>query len=286
VTSRSPDDAVASRFGPAIDARASFARVRAALAQVLAGLSAADWQQPTVCAPWLVRDVVAHILGDDLSRLSRSRDGHRAAGPAAGETLPLFLHRHNQQWVEAAASVSPVLLPDLLASVTPQVLAYWRSADMTALGEAVSWADPGPAPVWLDCARDFTEYWTHLHQILEATGRPALADDQVLHMALDTFLRALPLTLQQAAPADASGALTIRVPGPAGGAWTCRRAGSTWSWAGQPAGPGATTVSIDADLLWRLCTRGIEPARALQGAEVDGDRQLAGAALQIVSIIR
>ena len=38
----------------------------------------------------------------------------------------------------------PVLLQDLLASVTPQVLAYWRSADMTALGEAVSWADPGP----------------------------------------------------------------------------------------------------------------------------------------------
>jgi hypothetical protein len=140
--------------------------------------------------------------------------------------------------------------------------------------------------VWLDCARDFTEYWTHLHQILEATGRPALADDQALHLALDTFLRALPLTLRRAAHPDASGALTIRVPGPAGGTWTCQRAGRAWSWAGQPAGPGATTVSIDADLLWRLCTRGIEPAQALLGAEVGGDRQLAGAALQIVSIIR
>jgi hypothetical protein len=76
------------------------------------------------------------------------------------------------------------------------------------------------------------------------------------------------------------------VPGPAGGAWTCQRAGRTWRWADRPSGPDATTVIIGADLLWRVCTRGIEPAQALQLAEVDGDQQLAGAALQIVSVIR
>jgi uncharacterized protein (TIGR03083 family) len=174
VTSCGPGDDIAGRSGRRIDARPPFGRVRAALTEVLAGLGAADWEQPTACAPWLVRDVVAHILGDDLARLSRSRDGHRSAGPGAGETLPAFLRRHNQQWVEAAGRVSTGLLQDLLRAVTPQVLAYWQGADLDALGEAVSWADPGPAPVWLDCARDFTEYWTHLHQILEATGQPPL----------------------------------------------------------------------------------------------------------------
>ena len=183
-----------------IDTRPEFARVRQALSVLLAELTAADWQQPTACAPWLVRDVVAHILGDDLARLSRSRDGYPSPGPAAGETLPVFLHRHNQQWVDAAGRISTVLLRDLLEAVTPQVLAFWRDADLDALGEAVSWASPGPAPVWLDCARDFTEYWTHLQQILAATGRPALADDEALHSALDTFARALRLTLERHAP--------------------------------------------------------------------------------------
>jgi uncharacterized protein (TIGR03083 family) len=267
-----------------IDTRPEFARVRQALSVLLAELTAADWQQPTACAPWLVRDVVAHILGDDLARLSRSRDGHPSPGPAAGETLPVFLHRHNQQWVDAASRISTVLLRDLLEAVTPQVLAFWRGADLAALGEAVSWASPDPAPVWLDCARDFTEYWTHLQQILAATGRPALADNEALHSALDTFMRALPLTLEQHAP-HAGRALTIRVPGPAGGAWTCVRDAGHWLWVASPPAE-ATTVAIDADPLWRLCTRGIEPAQARRHAEVDGDPRLAEASLQMVSIIR
>lgn len=267
-----------------IDTRPEFARVRQALAVLLAELTAADWQQPTACAPWLVRDVVAHILGDDLSRLSRSRDGYPSPGPAAGETLPVFLHRHNQQWVDAAGRISPVLLRDLLEAVTPQVLAFWRGADLDALGEAVSWASPGPAPVWLDCARDFTEYWTHLQQILAATGRPAFPDDEALHSALGTFVRALPLTLERHAT-HAGGALTIRVPGPAGGAWTCVRDAGHWVWAARPPAE-ATTVTIDADPLWRLCTRGIEPAQARRHAEVAGDPGLAEASLQMVSIIR
>lgn len=271
------------RFGPRIDARPVFGRVRADLGRTLAALAEEDWGRPTACAPWLVRDVVAHVLGDDLSRLSRSRDGHRSAGPAAGEPLPTFLHRFNQQWVDATARVSPVLLRDLLAAVTPQVLAYWDGVDLDALGEPVSWADPGPAPVWLDCAREVTEYWAHHHQILDATGRAAPADDEARHVVLDTFARALPLTLDRAAPAG-PGPVSVVVTGAAGGRWTCRREPGGWRWAGDTAG--GTTVTLDADTFWRLCTRGVTPDDARRRAHVTGDPRLADAALQIVSIIR
>jgi hypothetical protein len=44
---------------------------------------------------------------------------------------------------------------------------------------------------------------------------------------------------------------------------------------------GPAVPSADPDTAWRLCTRGITPGRA----RIDGDRQLAAAALQIVSII-
>jgi uncharacterized protein (TIGR03083 family) len=34
---------------------------RLALAELLAGLSGADWEQPSLCAGWRVRDVAAHV---------------------------------------------------------------------------------------------------------------------------------------------------------------------------------------------------------------------------------
>jgi len=283
VTSPQPAGELA-RFGPGIDTRPEFARVRVALTAELADLSPADWQRPTICGPWLVRDVVAHILGDDLSRLSRSRDGYVTPLPVDGPPFPASLHRRNQQWVDAAGPVSPAVLLALLEAVTPQVLAYWRGADLESLGEPVSWASPEPAPVWLDCARDFTEYWTHLHQILDATGRPAPAGDEARHSVLDTFMRALPLTLERHA-AHVPGILTVHVPGPAGGSWTCGHDERQWRWTNEPPA-GGTTVTIDADLLWRLCTRGVEPVQARRQAKIEGDARLAEAALQIVSIIR
>ncbi|MFE7317811.1 hypothetical protein ACFU7T_32620 [Streptomyces sp. NPDC057555] len=44
-------------------------------------------------------------------------------------------------------------------------------------------------------------------------------------------------------------------------------------------------VCLDSETAWRLCTRGIEPATALTHAGIEGDRQLAEAVCQIVSIV-
>ena len=45
-------------------------------------------------------------------------------------------------------------------------------------------------------------------------------------------------------------------------------------------------IASDADVVWRLCVRMIEPAEALQRVRVTGDQALVAAALRIVSIIR
>ena len=55
--------------------------------------------------------------------------------------------------------------------------------------------------------------------------------------------------------------------------------------AARAASPADRGVELDPDTAWRLCTRGITPRHAAGRARVDGDRQLAAAALQIVSII-
>jgi uncharacterized protein (TIGR03083 family) len=81
-----------SQLGPGIDVRTTFPDERDLLIQLLRKLDESDWAAETVCPGWSVRDVAAHLLHDDLRRLSRSRDHVGGPVPDAGESLPTFLN--------------------------------------------------------------------------------------------------------------------------------------------------------------------------------------------------
>jgi uncharacterized protein (TIGR03083 family) len=273
-----------SWLGPPIDARPLFAPQLAAFADLLGGLSLAQWALPTVCPGWDVKDVAAHVLGDHIGRLSRHRDGYATLRPRDGETLPSFLDRINGEWVTAARRFSPHLLIEQLQTIGDQVAEFWQTVDPDALGEAVSWADPGPAPVWLDAARDFSEYWTHHQQICDAIGEAGLMSPGYVRPVIDTFMRALPHTLRKVTAQEGT-TLQMTVTGPGAGEWACTRDQDRWSLHRQPHPKPAARVEFDTDTAWRLCTRGITPQQAAGRARIDGDHRLATAALQIVSII-
>jgi hypothetical protein len=95
------------QLGEPIDARPLMRTVRARLHALVADLDDADWRRATVCPGWDVADLVAHLVGDDLGRLSRTHDG--AAGPPRrpGEDLPAYLDRINEEWVVAFRRLSP-----------------------------------------------------------------------------------------------------------------------------------------------------------------------------------
>jgi uncharacterized protein (TIGR03083 family) len=273
-----------SWLGPPIDVRPLFARQQATFIDLLRGFGPVQWARPTICPGWDVKDVAAHVLGDHIGRLSRHRDGYPPPRPRDGEPLPAFLDRLNSEWVTAARRLSPRLLTEQLSVTGHQVAEFWQAVDLGTLGEPVSWAGPGPAPAWLDAARDFSEYWTHHQQICEATGRAGLTSPDYLGPVLDTFMRALPHTLRNVAAPDGT-AFQITVTAPAGGKWSCTRAPDRWRLQRQTHPRPDARVELDADTAWRLCTRGITPAQATGRARIDGDRHLAAAALQIVSII-
>jgi uncharacterized protein (TIGR03083 family) len=267
------------------DARPFFEHVRASLLQLLADLSPSDWNSPTQAGSWSVRDVTAHLLGDDLSRLSRSRDDHPAPGPSVGQSLAQFLNWSNQQWVNACMHLSPQVLQDLLTHTTKQVMSYWQHVILDATGEPVSWISPQqPAPVWLDCARDFTEDWVHQQQIRRAVGAEDDPDAAILHAVLDTFMHAMPRTLDQH-DARVGTSLVVRLRPEVTTTWSWSRNRDHWSAA--PAVDHPTTELItDDETWWQLCVRMLTPDQALARTRVLGDRLLAQTALQIVSIIR
>ncbi|MFF9896036.1 maleylpyruvate isomerase family mycothiol-dependent enzyme [Streptomyces longispororuber] len=271
-------------LGAPVDARPLFAAEHEALLATLRGAAPADWHREAVPG-WTVRDLAAHVLGDYYGRLGRDRDRHEGGPrPAPGETLEAFIHRANQEWVDAWARVSPAALVDTLDLVGRQVTRFFTTADPAAASLGVSWAGVDPAPMWLDCAREFTEFWTHRQQLRHAVGLGSDLTPGPLAVVLDTFLRALPHTLRDT-EAPVGTQVEVRVDGPAGGTWTVTAERDRWSLARPPAGRPAAVVEWDPDTAWRLCTRGIAPATALGRTRTRGERRLAEAVCRIVSVV-
>lgn len=261
-----------------------FADDRAALLDLLSGLTGDQWKLPTACEGWSVHDVAVHLLRGDLSKLSRGRDGWDGPPPDPGEDLAVFIGRLNDEWWRAVQRLSPRVLLDLLARAGQEVFAYLAMLDPHAPGAPVSWAGPEPAPVWLDLAREYTERWHHQQHIRDAVGRPGQTERRFLHPVLATFAYALPVALRGTA-SPAGTVVHLHISGDAGGDWSVAREGNAWRlYMGVPAVPAAGVV-LDQTTAWRLFTRGLTPFEAARSATLAGDRGLGEHLLRAVAII-
>lgn len=261
-----------------------FPAERQALLDLLTSLTPLQWDARTACDGWSVKDIAAHLLADDLGRLSRQRDGFYATAPAPGESLLAFINRQNGEWVAALRRLSPRVLCDLLRGSGVEISALFASLDLHALGGAVSWAGPNPAPVWLDIAREYTERWHHQQHIREAVGAPGLMEPRFFAPVLATFVRALPQAFRDVeAPPGTS--VQVTFAGPSGGDWSVVREAMGWTLYGGAAAGAAAHVGLEEALAWRLFTKGVSPAEAEQAARIAGDRRLARPVLEAVAII-
>ena len=91
---------------------------RSALLGLLNGLSPGDFGCSTECPEYTVKGVATHILGDDLSLLSRQRDGAEQGLSILSPELPdadfrTLLNTFNDRWVAAAGYLSAELLIEL-----------------------------------------------------------------------------------------------------------------------------------------------------------------------------
>lgn len=274
----------------AIDTRHLFAPERAALLEVLESLAPEEWLRPTVCPGWSVVDVARHVLWTDVSYLARHRDGW--FGPpgepepdlSTWEHLVAFINELNDKWLRGTKRMSPSLVVTFLRATGAEMGTFQSNRDLLTAGVPVDWAGEGPAPLWLDIAREYTERWVHQQHIRDATGRPGLTDWHFMYPVLDAFARALPHALRETAAA-AGTRVQLRIFGDAGGAWTVERKDEGWKPTGVHAAPVEARVTMDQDLAWRLFTKGISVERARERLHIEGHPALAAAVIQMVSII-
>ena len=263
-----------------------FPEVLDELLGLLAQLSPEEWDRPTSCALWSVKDVALHLLGGEVGILSRQRDRFRpAAGPINNwDELVALIDGLNQTWVTATRRISPRLLCDLLRLTGGQVCEHFQSLDPDALGEPVSWAGPESAPVWLDLAREYTERWHHQQQIRDAVGRPGLKQPRYFAPALDAFVRAWPHAYREVAAEDGT-SLALTIEGEAGGAWRLLRDQGRWRLSPDDGAPPRAHVFLPQEVAWRLFTKGVDREAARGQARVVGDQSLAAHIFEMVSVI-
>jgi uncharacterized protein (TIGR03083 family) len=267
------------------DVRDVLPRERDALLELLAGLDDREWEAPTECPAWTVKGIALHVLGDDLSLLSRQRD---AAPPGLlvyaedhpGLDFRGLLDGFNEQWVEAARFLSAALVVELLRLTGDWTAAFYAGVDPSAPGEPVGFfASAGPSPYWQISAREYVERWVHHQQIRRAVARPDLGEE-LLVPALDVVVHGLAAHLPDLGGAPGTGiALTVTDLG----SWVLRREPEGWAvcrgGAADPEPAPAAELRLERSLAVPVFSRGLTGADVGAAFAVTGDAALGFAAL-------
>jgi uncharacterized protein (TIGR03083 family) len=270
-----------------IDVRPMLGPERAALVELLLGLDPDEWDAPTECPAWSVHGIALHVLGDDLSLLSRQRDDAVQGLVLYGEEHPglgfrALLDGFNEQWVHATRFLSHELTVELLRCSGDWTAAFYGSVDLSAPGEPVGFfAATGASPYWQVIAREFVERWVHQQQIRRALRRPDLGRE-LLVAAVDVVLQALATHLPGfGAPAGTTVALSVTGVG----RWALRREPDAW----VPGGGDALVADADVELALdptqaiAVLSRGLHRTEAAAAFTTTGNPTLAGHVVQTVA---
>lgn len=268
-----------------------FTPERQELLLLLSQLEDEEWHKPTICPGWSVKDIVLHLLGDDVGRLSRNRDSFddsivRNTSPtlSSWNDLVSYINERNELWVQATRRISNRLVCTFLSLTGEETYRYFSSLDLYALGEPVSWVGPNPAPVWLDIAREYTERWVHQQQIRDAVGKSGLKNRYFFAPVLETFVRALPHTFSEIRAPDGT-LIHLVISGEAGDEWYLQREKERWILGKSSMSLADTTVVLDQESAWRLFTKGMSKDEAFQRATLNGNEMLARKVFDTISII-
>jgi uncharacterized protein (TIGR03083 family) len=215
-----------------------------------------DWDRPTDCPAWTVRDIVAHLIGAERWSMGE---------PLPDYELPDLPHVRTDfdRWTEIPVVLRRGLPPSILLEEFEEVYEL-RSAHLDTLdttGEAMTpWGHT--APLEQIVATRVFDCWAHEQDLRRAVGRPGNLDSPAARLSRSRIVHTLPRVVAHEAQAvpgqivrfDVTGALPfttdvtvdpdgIGVPG-------------------APIGRATVTLSADWAVFSRLCCGRIPANRA------------------------
>ncbi|AJF66074.1 maleylpyruvate isomerase family mycothiol-dependent enzyme [Streptomyces vietnamensis] len=248
-----------------------------AIAELVQPLVEGEWNRPTPCIGWSVRDIVSHVIGMETEMLGDPRPIH---------SLPRDLYHVRSdfaRYMEVQVDVrrhhtAPEMTSELeyiLIRRARQLRNESRSPEH--LIRAPLGAEQTLELGYRDRAFDV---WVHEQDLRTALGVPGNLDSAGALVARDVLLEALPKVIAQDAGAPASSAVVLDVTGPVEFLRTVRvDAEGRGSIDGAPSLGPAVTLATDWETFVRLACGRVRPAEVADRVKIEGDEGLAAAIL-------
>jgi uncharacterized protein (TIGR03083 family) len=181
-----------------------------ALVALATELDHEDWDRPTACPGWAVRDHYSHVLGTEAMLLGRERP--EVELPPDVSHVRNDIGRLNELWVEAYRG-RPVA--ELLADLGEVLVS--RRAALAAMGQdafdAESWTPAGQDTYGRFMQIRVMDQWYHEQDVREATGRRGHLDGVAPEVALDEVSQVLGYIVGKKAEAPAGSSVRFQLTG-------------------------------------------------------------------------
>lgn len=234
------------------------------------GLAPGEWDLPTACPGWSVKDNVSHVIGTEAMLLGR---------PLPEVELPDDLAhvrndigRFNEVWVETYRPRRPAEVVADLRSVVAERRAALAGMDQAAFDED-SFTPAGPDTYGRFMRIRVMDIWFHEQDIREAVGRPGHLEGMAPVAVLDEVSTAIGYVVGKRAKAPAGSSVRFELTGPMArriDVEVTDRARAVDALAGEP----TVTLTVPGHHLTRLVGgRGADPAQV----QVSGDTDLGAA---------
>lgn len=168
-----------------------------------------EWDRPTDCPGWTVRDQISHIIGTE--RMLRGDPAPEPAGPAAHVRNPIG--ESNEAWIAARRDRPGAEVLAELREVTAARLEDLRAMTTEDFDrEGFTPEGPGPYRRFMDIR--LFDCWEHEQDIRRAVGRPGHLDGPIAAQAIAKVAAAAGYVVGKKAGAPDGSAVVFEVHGP------------------------------------------------------------------------
>jgi uncharacterized protein (TIGR03083 family) len=190
-----------------IDSVENLAIVWASIDRLCSGLPAGQWDLPTGCPGWTVKDQLSHLVDYEVRALGRPAPRHE---PGPLPHVKNEMGRANEVGVDARRAMSGAAVLDEFRQVTAERLAELRR--LTPGDLAAQAATPvGPGTVADLLTLRVMDSWSHEQDIRRAVGRPGHTEGPAVEEAMAYFARFLPYLVGKRAAAPDGAKVVFRI---------------------------------------------------------------------------